>query len=182
MLKFLSINERRARTGFTLIELLVVIAIIGILASIVVASLNTARRKSRDARRIADVKQIQLALELYYDAGKGNDGLGSFASYPLVTATLAGTYIPGVPKDPTGNNAYAYTPVDATGAACAGATTACTSYRLGATLADGSNQALTNDADSPAVGAAGFSGTSAAAEGTPCNTSVGTETCYDVKP
>jgi len=55
------------KKGFTLIELLVVIAIIGILSSVVLASLNTARSKSRDAKRISDVKQIQLALELYYD-------------------------------------------------------------------------------------------------------------------
>ena len=54
--------------GFTLIELLVVIAIIGVLASIVLASLNNARRKSRDARRVTDVKQLQLALELYFDS------------------------------------------------------------------------------------------------------------------
>ena len=53
------------KKGFTLIELLVVIAIIGILASVVLASLNSARKKSRDARRVADIKQIQLALELY---------------------------------------------------------------------------------------------------------------------
>ena len=58
------------RGGFTLIELLVVIAIIGILASIVLASLNSARQKSRDARRIADIKQIQLALELYFEDEK----------------------------------------------------------------------------------------------------------------
>ncbi len=57
-----------ADRGFTLIELLVVIAIIGILSSVVLASLNSARAKSRDARRIADLKQIATALELYYDA------------------------------------------------------------------------------------------------------------------
>lgn len=53
--------------GFTLIELLVVIAIIGLLSSVVLVSLNSARMKARDARRIVDLKQIRLALEMYYD-------------------------------------------------------------------------------------------------------------------
>lgn len=53
--------------GFTLIELLVVISIIGMLSSIVLASLNSARAKSRDANRIETLKQIQNALVLYYD-------------------------------------------------------------------------------------------------------------------
>ena len=62
------IRTGKSARGFTLIELLVVIAIIGILSSVVLASLNSARKKGRDARRIADLKQLQLALELYYDA------------------------------------------------------------------------------------------------------------------
>lgn len=58
------------RRGFTLVELLVVIAIIGLLSTLAVVSLGTARSKARDARRISDVKQIQTALELYFaDAG-----------------------------------------------------------------------------------------------------------------
>ncbi len=54
-------------TGFTLIELLVVISIIGFLASMAVFSLNNARMKARDAKRVVDIKQVQKALELYYD-------------------------------------------------------------------------------------------------------------------
>lgn len=62
------------RNGFTLIELLVVIAIIGVLASIVLASLNSARVKARDARRLADLKQIGLALNFYLDANNRYPG------------------------------------------------------------------------------------------------------------
>lgn len=58
----------RQSAGFTLIELLVVISIIALLASIVLASLNSARAKARDARRIADLRQLQTAVEFYYDS------------------------------------------------------------------------------------------------------------------
>lgn len=62
-------SEYNKNRGFTLIELLVVIAIIGVLASIVLASLNSARIKARDARRLADLNQIGLGLEFYLDNG-----------------------------------------------------------------------------------------------------------------
>ncbi len=54
--------------GFTLIELLVVIAVVSLISSAILASLNSARVKARDARRQTDLKQIQVALELYYDS------------------------------------------------------------------------------------------------------------------
>ena len=154
---------KNKQKGFTLIELLVVIAIIGVLSSVVLASLNTARQKSRDARRIADLKQIQLALELFYDASR---------SYPtaLNTANLVTLgYISTVPTDPLSTTG---TPIPYQYAAL-GAGTTCSSYNIGATLEGGtSHSALTSDAD--------------AAAGAICDTSAadfaGTDPIYDLKP
>lgn len=61
---------RSRQRGFTLIELLVVIAVIALLATVAVVALSSARTKSRDAKRIADMKQIQNALALYADSNK----------------------------------------------------------------------------------------------------------------
>lgn len=122
-----------AKKGFTLIELLVVIAIIGILSSVVLASLNSARQKGRDARRVADVKQLQLALELAFDA----DG-----SYPasLSTSTLVTPgYIAALPIDPTSGVTYTYEQISSG-----------SSYVVRATLEDAQNNALDTDVDGTA--------------------------------
>jgi type II secretion system protein G len=52
-------------SGFTLIEMLVVVAIIGILATILAANFNEARQNSRDKVRMSELKELQLALEMY---------------------------------------------------------------------------------------------------------------------
>lgn len=57
--------KKDRKHGFTLIELLVVISIIGLLSSVVLAALSSARMKARDVRRMQDMKQIQTALEMY---------------------------------------------------------------------------------------------------------------------
>ena len=96
-------------TGFTLIELLVVISIIGFLASMAVFALNTARLKSRTAKRVADLKQISTALEMYYDTNNGYpnsggnwDGIYSCWGDSTTNwiAGLAPTYIGQLPRDP----------------------------------------------------------------------------------
>jgi prepilin-type N-terminal cleavage/methylation domain-containing protein len=86
--------------GFTLIELLVVVAIIGLLSTLSILALNTARARARDAKRVADVKQVQTALEMYF-----ND-VGSYPSDASITHGLPiysanGVYLKAIPTPPT---------------------------------------------------------------------------------
>jgi prepilin-type N-terminal cleavage/methylation domain-containing protein len=60
-------NTNTRIRGFTLVEMMVVIAIIAILTAIIVTNFSGAKGKARDAKRISDMGQIQLALELYFD-------------------------------------------------------------------------------------------------------------------
>jgi len=117
------------KKGFTLIELLVVISIIGLLSTISVVALNGARKKGRDAKRVGDIRQIQTALELYF-----NDNYAYPISTAIALGTAAGaktictdgleatcvesgdkTYMGIVPANPTPNGAaYTYTSDGAT--------------------------------------------------------------------
>ena len=103
----------KTQAGFTLLELLVGIAIIGTLYSVVALSVQSSRRKSRDAKRAADIKQLASALEAYYTTN---------TLYPVQVApatTIPGldtNYIGQIPTAPlpaeTGctetNNSYNY--------------------------------------------------------------------------
>ncbi len=120
------------RQGFTLIELLVVIAIIGLLSTMAVVSLSSARRKSRDAKRIADVKQIQMALEMYYDDQNGypvrtnlvlgGTGASKICDNGFTDSGCTQIYMGVVPAAPTpfdspcsaGQNSYIYTGTSST--------------------------------------------------------------------
>jgi general secretion pathway protein G len=98
--------------GFTLIELLVVIAIIGILSSVVLASLNGARESSRDARRQTDLNQVRTSLALFRDqCGEFPEGQDVNIENSLSNtncSTTLGDHMSQVPTDPsTGNYAYA---------------------------------------------------------------------------
>jgi len=118
-LEIIGQKERKTKnhkflTGFTLIELLVVIAVIGLLATIISVSVNSARTKSRDAQRIADLKQIQTALEMYYDTynyypkinyaytTSDADGCG-YSDRWCALETALSAYLSKLPRDPLGN-------------------------------------------------------------------------------
>ena len=62
---------KQTKRGFTLIELLVVISIIGLLSSVVLASVNTARKRAADSKHIQALGQLKRAMELYYDNNGG---------------------------------------------------------------------------------------------------------------
>ena len=149
----------KTQKGFTLIELLVVIAIIGILSSVVLASLGSVRRKSRDTRRISDIKQLQIAIELYQDNVGGVPTQLDDAS--LVTAP--NNFIAAIPADPSSGDPYYYE-ITSSG------------YHLGADLEGDAtdNKALLIDLDTETVSISG-------SDDQRCNDSSGGH-CYDVGP
>src|SRR4051812_36710993 len=124
------------KRGFTLIELLVVISIISLLSSVVLSSLGSARIKARDTKRKADLRQITLALALYYDKygqyppNKPQTSCGGADVWATSNGTCGGQWLttdanfyqfmPSVPIDPKnvgtnagwgdGNNVYSYVP------------------------------------------------------------------------
>lgn len=185
------ITHKKTKSGFTLIELLVVIAIIGVLATIVLASLNGARRKSRDARRVTDLKQIGLAIQLYLDgAGAGEVPLGINATCAVgaeygLEALVTDGYIPTIPHDTSTQACYRY----ASGEIDSKRTT----YHLAAVLEDTANSALTGDKDCSSdgtntpncdTGATWAGAVSNGNDSVNCtdNTSPSTDQCYDVTP
>ncbi|MEI7620154.1 MAG: FISUMP domain-containing protein [Candidatus Falkowbacteria bacterium] len=93
----------QTKKAFTLIELLVVIAIIGILATISVLALSNARAKSRDAKRAGDVKQIQTALELFFNDNNRYPTVEEWNTGKIYSTSsgVTSTYMQIIPNAPT---------------------------------------------------------------------------------
>ncbi len=117
--KGLGLSERSESKGFTLIELLIVIMILGLLAALVTGNFFTSLKKGRDAKRKADLEQVQRAVEMFYE-DKGVYPLTSdlvLGSKLCETSECAGTekvYMQKVPNDPISGKTYQYLSSDGT--------------------------------------------------------------------
>lgn len=167
MLQFF--NKKQGERGFTLIELLVVIAIIGILATIVLVSLSGARTSARNARRVSDLRQIQLGMEAYWDANN------EYASTQAQLETVM-----RFPKDPSGASGVYHSCYDTTAPTGQG-------YTFGAKLENAGNRVTlqqgsitTSAACSTASGKGTPSGGSPALVATNCGDVVSNESNFCV--
>ena len=192
-------QTKKFLTGFTLLELLVVIAIIGILASMILASLTNAKRNARDTRRISDVKQIGLALQLYLEG----IGLGQYPVGNNITCTappgllaaddnyglqvlVANSLMASIPRDPSNPaTCYRYLSGQTNGRRI--------TYHLAIILEDSASGALSSDDDCSSDGTntpnclAGATWVGAASNGNDSAdclsaTVAGTDRCYDMTP
>jgi prepilin-type N-terminal cleavage/methylation domain-containing protein len=140
-------NKNRQK-GFTLLELLIVVAIIGLLASLILVGLTAFRTRGRDARRVADLKQVQNGLEVYYTKNLrypcNSNYAGALDSWEGLTTilTTGGIGISQISQDPLGeNSSYGYATNES-----------CQNYVMVAGLEDPDSRILDTDLDGSIFG------------------------------
>lgn len=108
--------EKKIERGFTLLELMIVIVILGVLAALIVGNFVSSLRRGRDARRKADLEQIQRAVELYYEDKRAYPTAAAVPGFPFgskfcETAACDSSekvYMQKVSNDPSAGKNYKY--------------------------------------------------------------------------
>jgi len=99
------------KKSFTLLELLIAIVILGILSALISGNFITSLKKGKDARRKADLEQIQRALEMYYEDKRTYPTTLSFGGKLCETSSCTSSekvYMQKVPNDPNPSYTYQY--------------------------------------------------------------------------
>ena len=105
------------KKSFTLLELLISILILGVLSTLIFGNFFTSLQKGRDARRKADLEQIQRALEMYYEDKRAYPTAGAGSGFPFgskfcetisCSSTQEKIYMQKVPNDPKSSYTYRY--------------------------------------------------------------------------
>lgn len=97
------------KRGFTIVELIVSISIIAILSGLMLTNTSGSRAKARDAQRVSDLSQLQLALQLYYDrCNQYPASLATSASTGCPSGATLGTFISTIPTPPAGTSQTSY--------------------------------------------------------------------------
>jgi prepilin-type N-terminal cleavage/methylation domain-containing protein len=161
---------KRFSKGFTLIELLVVIAIIGILSSVVLASLNTARSKGSNAAVKSNLNNIRAQAEIYYD-GVGANTYGAAGTGSVTNAGVwtGGTGVCGLGAETIGKGvAAAASAAGATGYCNVGASPSVWAAYTTLKVAEGSNTGWCVDSTGASKGQTAGNMTTLSTTGTAC--------------
>lgn len=149
------LREVRDKKGFTLIELLTAVAIIAVLTAVVTANFRQARMKSRDAKRIADIKNIQLALQSFFDRCRSYPetlNIADTAGDTCPDGVTLGSFITRIPIPPAGSLHPNYNYARYSEAGYPGPI----KYHIGAELEDVGNPYLLEDEDFTSLNADGW--------------------------
>ena len=161
--------------GFTLIELLIVISIVAMLSSIILNYLGSARNKGNDTQKIQSLKQVLIAINLYYQ----DNGYYAADTTALTTAAVKNGNRPYIISVPTSIIYNGLT--DSTGGNCSATPTTCSYYHIAIPLSENTNRILVNDANiKQLTGDAVVNGKSDDCIGPDTNPPPGK--CYDITP
>ncbi|MBI2633943.1 MAG: type II secretion system protein [Parcubacteria group bacterium] len=140
--------NKKGEKGFTLIELLLVITILALISAAVLVGLGGVRSRGRDTRRIVDLRQVQNALEIYFDKNRQypvtNSGSPSGRWNEMGSIVLsAGIGVSSLPKDPLNRSPYEYDYKDGNSSL---------NYVMKATLENSDHPSLRDDIDGTVYG------------------------------